>query len=251
MALGDHLRELRNRFLTAAVALVLAAVPGWIWYKDLLAILTGPMRQAGGQINYPNLTDPFTVQLSVALFLAFILSSPVWLYQIWAFIVPGLTKKEKRTAVAFILCAVPLFLTGCWLAYETLPKAVVILLAFTPEDTSAMNIMPASDYLRFVTRFILAFGVAFLLPVFLVALNLANVLSAELMLKGWRIAVIGLFFFAAIMTPTPDPWTMFSMALPMIGLYYLACGVAWLIDRRRAKARPDWSQLSDDEASSL
>lgn len=250
MALGAHLRELRNRFLVAVGSIVVVAIPGWIWYPQLLLILEAPLRAAGGTLNYQNLTDPFAVQLGVSLFVGVIVASPIWLWQLWAFIVPGLTRRERRTALAFIVCAVPLFLSGCWLAYTTLPKAIAILLGFTP--TGAMNIMPAGDYLRFVTRFILAFGLAFLLPVLLVGLNVAHVLSAKAMLAGWRIAVIGLFVFAAVMTPTPDPWTMLALALPMCALYFAACGVAWLIDRRRAKNRPEWADdLADDEASSL
>lgn len=250
MALADHLRELRNRFLISACAIVLASVPGWVFYPRLLLILEAPLRAAGGTLNYQNLTDPFAVQLGVALFVGVIAASPVWLYEVWAFIVPGLTRSERRTALAFICCAVPLFLAGCALAYVTLPKAIGILLGFTP--TGAMNIMPAGDYLRFVTRFILAFGLAFLLPVLLVGLNVAHVLSAKAMFAGWRVAVIGLFVFAAVMTPTPDPWTMLALALPMCALFFAACGVAWLIDRRRARNRPDWADdLADDEASAL
>lgn len=249
MALVEHLKELRNRFLVAVGAIVLAAIPGWFAYEPILVSLTQPLRDRHGDVNFAGLTDPFAVQLMVSLFVALIIASPVWVYEIWAFIVPGLKSKEKRTALAFLLAAVPLFVAGCWMAYLTLPKAVDILLGFTPEG--AVNIMPAADYLRFATRFILAFGSAFLLPVFLVGLNVARVLPASTMLSGWRFAVVAIFIFAAVMTPTPDPWTMCFMALPMIGLYFLACGVAHLHDRRRARDRPDWSQVPDDQASPL
>ncbi len=249
MPLIEHLRELRNRFLVAATAIVLATIPGWQLYNPLLEAITKPLLEQGGTPNMAGLTDPFAVQLQMAITFAFIVASPVWLYEIWAFIVPGLTKKEKRTALVFVLTAAPLFLAGCYLAYLTLPKAVEILLGFTPEGAS--NIILTIDYLGFVTRFLLAFGFAFLLPVFLVALNLIGVLSARAMLRAWRFAVVGIFIFAAIMTPTPDPWTMFSMALPMVALYFGAVGIAWLVDRRREKHRPDWTDLDDDEASAL
>lgn len=250
MALADHLRELRNRVLVAACAILLAAVPGWLLYEPLNERLYAPLTALGGDVNFATLTDPFAVHLQVALFAAVVMSSPVWLYEIWAFIVPGLTKKEKRTAAAFIVAAVPLFLAGCYLAYLTLPKAVDILVGFTPP--SARNIIAASDYFGFTTRFILAFGCAFLLPVFLVGLNLAHVLPGRVMLRSWRFAVVGLLVFAAVMTPTPDPWTMLALAGPMWALYFAACGVALLVDRRRKASRPEWADsLGDDEASSL
>ncbi len=248
MALVEHLRELRNRFLIAAGAILLATVPGWMWYEPVVGRLLEPLVANGGEANFPGLTDAFAVHVQVSLFVALIISSPIWVYQIWAFIVPGLTTREKRTALAFMVTAIPLFLAGCYLAYLTLPKAVEILISFNTLP-GARNLMIASDYFGFTTRFILAFGLAFLLPIFMVGLNLAHVLPARLMLRGWRFAVIFIFIFAAVMTPTPDPWTMLSLALPMVGLYFAAYGVAALVDRRRAKRRPDWADLSDDEAS--
>lgn len=250
MALVDHLRELRNRIVVSAVAIVVATVPGWYLYDPVLGALAAPIKEQGGHVNFAGITDPFAVQLNVAIFIALLISAPVWLYELWAFVVPGLTKKEKWTALGFLGAAVPLFVGGCWVAYLTLPKAVQILLAFTP--TGMDNIMPASDYIRFVTRFILAFGVAFLLPVFLVALNMVGILPARIMLAGWRWAVLGIFVFAAVMTPTPDPFTMFVFAIPLIALYFAAYGVAALNDRRRTRNRPDWADtIADDEASPL
>lgn len=250
MALVEHLRELRNRFLVAAVAIVIATVPGWQLYDSVMAALIGPIRGRGGQVNFQGLTDPFALHLQLAIYIALFISSPIWLYEVWAFIVPGLTGREKRTAAAFIATAVPLFLAGTYLAYLTLPKAVEILLDFTPTEGS--NIIAADLYLNFTSRFLLAFGLAWLLPVFLVALNLIGVLAAAAMLRVWRLAVIGIFVFAAIMTPTPDPFTMFTLALPMVTLYFMAYGVAALNDRRRRRDRPDWaSSIPDDLASPL
>ena len=200
-------------------------------------------------INFGGITQPFTVQLQVALFVGVIVASPVWLFQVWGFIVPGLTKREKRTTVAFIGAAVPLFLGGCFLATLAVPKAVEVLLGFTPQG--AANLPDAALYLTFVTRFILAFGLAFLLPVFLVGLNVAHILPAHIMLKGWRIAVILIFVFSAMMTPTPDAWTMLALAVPMIGLFYAAVGVSTLLDRRRTRREPEWAKVADDEASPL
>lgn len=256
MSLGDHLRELRRRLLIAALGLLIGSVIGWFQYNRLFDQLTEPLRLASHlrdgalvKLNFNGVTTAFSIKLKVALFVGVLVSSPVWLYQVWGFIVPGLTRRERRTAVAFIVAAVPLFLGGCALAKWALPKAVGILLGFTP--SSAVNLPNASDYLTFCTRFILAFGLAFLLPVLLVALNAAQVLPARVMLAGWRVAVMLIFVFAAVMTPTPDAWTMLALAFPMVGLYFLAVGIAFLNDRRRKRAEPDWASIPDDAASDL
>lgn len=255
MSLGDHLRELRRRFIIAALAIVVGSVVGWVEYDRLFTAIMAPLRklakERGGliNINFNGITQPFTVQLQVALFVGVILASPVWLYQVWGFIVPGLTKREKRTAMAFVGAAVPLFLAGCFLATKVVPNAVHILISFAPKG--AASLQDAAAYLTFVTRFILAFGLAFLLPVFLVGLNAAHILPARVMLKGWRIAVLLIFVFAAVMTPTPDAWTMLVLALPMVGLFYVAVGVSMLLDRRRARREPEWLKVPDDEASPL
>ena len=255
MSLGDHLRELRRRFVISALAIAAASVVGWVEYDWLFEQIMAPLRKLAAErhglvnINFGGITQPFTVQLQVALFVGFILASPVWLYQVWGFIVPGLTKREKRTTMMFVGAAVPLFLLGCFLATRVVGKAVEVLLGFTPQG--AVNLPDAALYLTFVTRFILAFGLAFLLPVFLVGLNVAHILPARVMLKGWRIAVILIFVFSAMMTPTPDAWTMLALALPMIGLFSAAVGVSALLDRRRARHEPEWAKVPDDQASPL
>jgi sec-independent protein translocase protein TatC len=255
MSLGDHLRELRRRFVIAAVAILVGSVLGWVKYDWLFAQIMAPLRKIAAErgglvnINFGGITQPFTVQLQVAMFVGVIVASPVWLFQVWGFIVPGLTKREKRTAMAFVAAAAPLFLAGCALATTVVPKAVEILIGFTPKG--AANLPDAALYLTFVTRFILAFGLAFLLPVFLVGLNVAHILPARIMLKGWRIAVILIFVFSAMMTPTPDAWTMLALAFPMVGLFYAAVGVSMLLDKRRARREPEWAKVPDDEASPL
>jgi sec-independent protein translocase protein TatC len=255
MSLGDHLRELRRRFLVAAGAVAVGSVVGWVEYDWLFGQIMAPLRKIAAErhglvnINFGGITQPFTVQLQVALFVGVILASPVWLFQVWGFILPGLNKREKRTSLAFIGAAVPLFLLGCLFASKAVPRAVEVLLGFTPQG--AANLPDAALYLTFVTRFILAFGLAFLLPVFLVGLNVAHVLPAHIMLKGWRIAVMLIFVFAAMMTPTPDAWTMLALALPMVGLFYAAVGVATLLDRQRKRHEPEWAKVADEEASPL
>ena len=259
MSLGDHLRELRRRVLICALALVLASVAGWFLFDSVYAHLTEPLldiaRQRGDEktiaLNYAGLTAAFSQRVSIAIFVGCLLSSPVWLWQVWAFIVPGLTKKERNISLAFIGATVPLFLTGCWFAYQMLPKTVRILISFTPQG--AVNYPEAALYFSFVTRFIVVFGLSFVTPVFLVALTVIRVLPASVMRRTWRPAVLIIFVFAAIATPTPDPFTMFLLAIPLSLLYGAALAVATILDRRRAKDRPEWAEekLSDDEASTL
>ena len=255
MALADHLRELRNRVLISGAAILVGSVVGWINYDRVLGGLTKPLtdlaRSRGGvvNINFGGMTDAFATQVTVSLFVGLLLASPVWLMQIWGFIVPGLTKKEKRVARLFIVAAVPLFLAGCLSAYLMVPKAVAVLLGFTPKG--AYNLQQASDYLNFILKFIVAFGVAFLLPVFQVALNLVGILPSQVMMKAWRPAVMIIFVFSAVMTPTPDPWTMIVLATPMIVLFFGAIGVSKLLDKRKAAEQPDWLNVPDDETSAL
>ena len=258
MSLGDHLRELRRRIVISLIAIVIGAGLGWWKYQEIFNRLTAPVNEVAADrgatittVNFSGMTDAFSILITVGLFVGVVIASPVWLYQIWAFIVPGLTSREKRTAVLFIGAAVPLFLGGCALGYLTLPRAAHALLSFTP--SSATNILPADSYLNFVLKFILAFGLAFLLPVFLVGLNAAGVLPARVMIRGWRPAVFLIFLFAAMMTPSPDPWSMIFLALPMVALFFAAVGIGALLDRRRAKRDVSvaWRNLPDDQASPI
>jgi sec-independent protein translocase protein TatC len=257
MPLGGHLRELRNRFAVAAVAIVVTGSIGWIYYNPLLQKLQQPLLTVAHnrhtqfvKLNFGNggVTEPFSIKFKVALFVGLILASPIWIYEVWAFIMPGLKKKERRYAFAFLGASVPLFLGGAALAWYTFPKAIVTLLDMTPHG--AANFQDASLYLTFVTRFILAFGAAFLLPVLMVALNLAHVLPGRIMLKGWRISVFLIAVFSAIMTPTPDAITMLFMAVPMTALYFIAVAIGLFVDRRRAAANP-YVDLDDDQISPL
>lgn len=260
MPLKAHLLEFRNRLLVAAVAVVIGAVLGWIIYDDVYRQLTYPFTEYKRSnpdsvvtLNFGNATSAFTTRLGLSIFTGVLLASPVWVWQIWAFILPGLTKRERRLSFGVFATALPLFLTGCVFAYLTLPKALLILFGFTPDDDKSSNIQQASDYFTFVTRFILAFGLAWLLPVFLVGLSALGVVSGRTLLKSWRMAVLLIFIASAIITPTPDPFTMFLLAGPLCLLYFIALGICLLIDKRRiaSGAEPDWSDLPDDQASPL
>ena len=256
MSLGDHLREFRRRVLTAAVTVLVAAIAAGLNYERIFDFLAEPFNdykrsnpQSTISLNFGEATSAFSNLITLSIFVGVLAASPVWLYQLWAFIVPGLTKKEKRVSLGFIGATVPLFLGGCWLGYIVLPQSLQLLYGFSPTGTS--NIQQVSDYFSFVTRFILVFGGGFLFPVFLVAFNAVGILPSQKMIRGWRVAVVLIFVFAAVATPTADPMTMFLLAMPLLLLYFMAYGVARLIDRRREKARPDWLETSDDEASAL
>ncbi|WP_256841576.1 twin-arginine translocase subunit TatC [Ornithinimicrobium cryptoxanthini] len=259
MSLADHFRELRNRVVIASLGVLVLSVVGWYVYADLIGLLIQPLkdvRDASGReivnINFgASITQPFSVQLKVAIFVGIVLSSPIWIWQIWGFLMPGLTKKERRIALAYFCAAVPLFLAGAALAAWAIPRTVAILLSFTPEG--AANLQDAMTYLNFVLYFILAFGLAFLMPVALVGLNQLKILSARVMIKGWRVALMIILVFAAFVTPDPSAWTMIALSIPVYILYWGAIGVSVVMERRRAKKDPTtaWKDLSPDEASPL
>ena len=258
MPLKAHLIEFRNRLMVSAAAIVLGAIVAWIIYPTVYEQLTLPFTEykranpdSVVTLNFGNATSAFTTQLGLSLFTGVILASPIWVWQIWAFILPGLTKREKRMSLGVFGTALPLFLAGCFFAYQTLPKALLILFGFTPDDDKSSNIQQASDYFTFITRFILAFGAAWLLPVVLVALAALGVVTGRQLLKGWRPAVLLIFIASAIITPTPDPVTMFLLAGPLVLLYFGAVGVAMLIGKKRQEARPAWLDTPDDQASVL
>lgn len=241
MSLLEHFRELRKRTIRSALAIALFGSLGWIFYSRIVRILTRPVcdlsRAAStshhcGVLYIDGVLGPLNLQISVAIVTGVIISSPIWLYQLWAFVAPALHRREKRYSILFIATATPFFIAGAALAYWILPVAIRVLLGFTP--TTLSNLIKFSDYLTFVLHLILVFGLAFELPVFLVALNFAGVLSGRAILKPWRVAVFGITLFSATFVPTSDPLTMGILALPLVGFYFLAGGISLLNDRRRA-----------------
>ncbi len=236
MPLREHLRELRRRVVLIAGGLVVGSVAGWLVYEPVFRLLQQPVldvaAKRGGDVslNFQGVVTAFDVQVKVSLFLGVLVTSPWWMYQLWAFITPGLTRKERHYAVGFLAAGVPLFLAGAALAWWALPNAVRLLTDFAPDDTT--NWVDAQLYLSFVMRVILAFGLGFLLPVVMVALNFAGLVRARTWLAGWRWAIVVAFTFAAIATPTPDAVTMFVVAVPICVLFFLAIGICHLHDRR-------------------
>lgn len=261
MPLTEHLRELRSRLFKSGIALAIGMVIGWIYYPQLFAWLSRPFnavveqaRDEGRTVTLAltGVADPFVLQLQIAAVAGVILSSPIWLYQLWRFVTPGLHRHERRWALGFAAVATPLFAAGIMLAYTVLPYGLAILFGFTPDGVE--NIVSVDRYLSFFLRTVLVFGVGFLVPLLLVLLNFAGILSGKRLLSWWRWIIIITFIFAAIATPTGDPINLLLLAGPILFLVALAVVICLLNDRRRARRRtPDESfdALSDDEASPL
>jgi len=258
MPLSDHLRELRSRLVKSLLAIAVGTALGWIYYDTLFDVIRAPFDDvvaeaaaAGRDVTlaFTGVADPFVMQLKVAGVTGVLLASPVWIYQLWRFITPGLHRHERRWGLGFAAVATPLFLAGAALAYSVLPKGLDVLLGFTPENVE--NIISVDRYLSFFLRMLLVFGVGFLLPLLVVGLNLAGVLPAARLRSWWRWIVMGVVLFAAVATPTGDPFNLALLALPLLALVILAWLVCWLNDRRRARRSPPQPQWADDETSPL
>jgi sec-independent protein translocase protein TatC len=236
MSLSGHLKELRNRLFWSAIFLLAGSIAGWFMFDAVFAELQRPIvalaEQPGSNatINFPTVVSAFDVRLQVSIFLGVLMSSPVWLFNIWSFITPGLKKKERKYTIWFVVVAVPLFLAGTALAWSSLPTFVQVLVGFTPEGSA--NVINASEYILFTIRILLVFGIAFVLPVVLVLLNFAGVITAQNILKSWRMAIFVSAVVGAIATPAAEPTAMFLLMVPLLILYFVAAGVATLHDKR-------------------
>jgi sec-independent protein translocase protein TatC len=243
MSLGAHLVELRKRLFISALAIVIASVGGFIISLWVIAQLQIPISEAEHltgrhvSLNFESLTSAFDVRIQIAFTVGLVVASPVWLYEIWAFIVPALKRAERRYVYGFLGTAIPLFLIGCCAGWIIMPHMVQLLTGFAP--TQSTSFISAGDFVDFITRLVIAVGIGFVMPVFLVVLNFIGIMSAKTILKGWRVAVLLIFVFTAIVTPSADIVSMFVLALPIIALYFIAALVAHLHDRaaaRRAEA---------------
>lgn len=256
MALGEHLREARKRLLIAAGSVIAGTVGGFFVYTPVLEALSRPIQDLNERenrtaaLNFDAVASPFDLMIQVSVFLGIVISSPVWLYQLWAFITPGLRTKERRVALTFIAVAVPLFFSGIFLAWLILPNAVRVLTDFTPGGFS--NIITVTVFIAFLLRLMLAFGIAFLLPVILVGLNMVGIITGRQVLKAWRITFFLICLFAAMAAPGADAMSMFYLAAPMLLLFCVAIGICLLNDKRRARrhaARQAHLDLTADTAS--
>jgi sec-independent protein translocase protein TatC len=257
MALADHLRELRARLLRSVLAIVVAVVVAFFFYNQLFDLILNPYNQARTMLGKRVVTEPvisgvggpLMLQLKICGLAGLIVSSPYWLLQIWGFIVPGLHPNEKRWTRLFAAVAGPLFFVGVGVGYYVLPKGLQVLISFTPGKL--VNLVEFSEYFTFVTRMLLVFGVAFEIPLFVVLLNLAGVVSGRALAKHRPWIIVGTFIFAAVATPSTDPFSMLMLAIPMSVLFIVSEIVARLVDRRRRRTRASYDDLDDEEPSEI
>ena len=237
MSLGEHLVELRKRLFIAGITIAVGAIGGFFLAPHVVAAIRIPIemiaQERNATIMYTTVTGAFDLQLQIAITIAIVGTSPVWLYQIFAFLVPGLTGREKRYTFGFFFSAVPLFLAGAASGWFVFPHMVILLTGFA--STEEATNLDARIYYDFVIKLVLAVGIAFVLPVFIVLLNFLGVISAVTIIKGWRIAILAIVVFCAIATPAADVASMFLLAIPMVLLYLVAAGIAWIHDRAAAK----------------
>ncbi|WBB87709.1 twin-arginine translocase subunit TatC [Micromonospora sp. WMMC264] len=258
MTLIEHIRELRNRLFRASLAILVGFGFG-VWLSGpVLHILQKPYcdlpkaRLIDGNCNFVQLgpADLFLLQMKVALWVGLIIAAPIWLYQLWAFIAPGLHRHERRYAYFFTALAAPLFAAGAVLAYFVTSKGLEFLLNVSGggDVTTTLDI---TRYVGFVTNLILLFGVAFEFPLIVLMLNFVGLASAKRLLSWWRVAVFVFFAFSAVVTPTPDPFGMTALAICLCALYFAAVGVAFINDKRRGRGREVYAGIADDEVSPL
>jgi sec-independent protein translocase protein TatC len=256
MALSDHLRELRARLLKSAMVLLLGVVVSLFFFDQIFQLVLMPYESAqeavvqdvNTQATIAGAGGPLMLHLKLCGLVGLVATSPFWLYQIWAFILPGLHSRERKWTRVFAAIAGPLFLGGVVLGYLTLPKGLEILIGFTPEALT--NLVEFGDYLTFLIRTLLVFGIAFEIPVFVILLNLAGVLSGAALGAHRPWIVMGTFVFAAVATPSTDPFSMLFLAVPMLVLFGISEGICRVLDRRR-REREHQAGIGDDELSPL
>jgi sec-independent protein translocase protein TatC len=257
MALSDHLRELRARIIRSTLIVVIAFFVALYFYDDLYQLILHPYEEARKQLPSSTKSEPvlngvaagLTFQLKLCGLAALVGSSPYWLYQIWAFIVPGLHPQERKWSRIFAAIAGPLFFAGVAVGYYILPKAITVLIGFTPADVT--NLVEFTQFFSFISRMLLIFGIAFEIPLFVVMLNLAGVVSGRALGRYRPWIIIGTFVFAAVGTPSTDPFSMLFLAIPMLLLFLVAELIARLVDRARGRGRDATGQWADDEVSPL
>lgn len=241
MTLVEHLEELRRRLFISLGAIGIGSIVGWLLYDPVLRLLRTPYCNTlshlpkgnrpptGCDFVFTGVLDPMVIKLKVVVFLGLFVALPVVLYQLWAFIVPGLTKRERRMAVPFVISSVVLFALGALLAYYTLPKGLGFLLGFA--GSGFVPLLTGDRFLGFVMLLALAFGLSFEFPIVLIFLSMVGVVSSR-KLRDWRRgAILFIAIFAAVITPSSDPYTMTAMMVPMILFYEAAIIVARLMGK--------------------
>ncbi|GAA4924144.1 sec-independent protein translocase protein TatC [Stackebrandtia albiflava] len=261
MTLMDHLRDLRSRLFKAVVAVVVGMLATFAFATQIQDFINAPycdfyaeqwvasgndLSDYSCDFNVVGPLDNFLLHLRIALFAGLLVSAPVWLYQLWAFIAPGLHKHERKYTYYFAAAAAPLFLAGATLGFFVISKSLQFFLQLSNSYDLTVDL---TGYFDFVTNVMLLFGAGFEFPLVVVLLNVIGLASAKRLLSWWRVATFLVFLFCAIVTPTPDPFGMTALALPMVGMYFAAVGFAFLNDKRRARKDSDWDELDPDQAS--
>jgi sec-independent protein translocase protein TatC len=260
MALSDHFRELRARLIRSALLLVVLFFVAIYFYSELLDLVRHPYTQAqlqlkdkvDSQIVIRDATGGLLLQMKLCGVVALIAASPYWLYQIWAFVLPGLHETEKKYSRLFAAVAGPLFLGGVALGYYVLPKGLAVLISFVPHGV--VNLVDFTTYFSFMMRMLLIFGIAMEIPLFVVLLNLAGIVSGQAIGRHRPWIVIGTMVFAAVATPSTDPFSMLMLAIPMLILFVVSEVICRIFDRvrgRGAHAPNRTDQWADGEASPL
>jgi sec-independent protein translocase protein TatC len=261
MTLTEHLRELRRRIVIASIAIIVGTIVAFVFHTHIQKIVTGPYCSLPARYHtltgnkctliVTGILDPFTVTLRLSLYAGLLVSSPVWLWQLWRFVTPGLYQRERKWATAFVGGSVVLFAAGTTVAYFTLRNGLHFLLGFASGGIGSLPTF--SSYLSYFTAIILVFAISFEFPLAIVMLNLVGVLSADRLRHWTRGILFAIFAFAAVATPTQDPFTMLALAVPICLLFFGAYGVARVHDRRVARRgdRSPYAHLADDELSPL
>lgn len=248
MPLAGHVREARRRAIRAAVALAIGVVIGFMAADQVIDVLRAPIEELAesrlASLNYDTVTGAFDLKLKIALFVGVVVSSPVWLLELFAFVTPGLNHRERRYGLGFTSVAVPLFIAGCGFGFLLFPHMVGVLAGFSSEQDT--TILTASYYVDFVLKFVLAIGIAFVLPVLVVVLNLLGLLPARTLRRSWRVIVVTITLFSALVTPAADVLSMFLVAVPMSALFGAAVLITHVHDRRAIR-----SVGADDPDASL
>jgi sec-independent protein translocase protein TatC len=257
MTLIEHFRELRNRLFFASIGLVVGLIVGFVistWVFDVLkqpyCNLPTSLAQ-NGECNFITLaaTDPLLLRLKIALWVGLIVGAPVWLYQLWAFIAPGLHRSERKWAYIFVAISIPLFVGGAVLAFFVVGHSLAFIMEAGVLGMSTQ--LEVTAYIGFVMNMMLIFGAAFEFPLILLMLNFTGVVSARKLLGWWRIVTFLSFGFAAVATPDPGPFGMTLLALSMVLLYFVAVGVAFIYDKRKGRGKEIYAGLDDDEVSPI
>ena len=244
MSLFEHIAELRYRLIIMATTIIVGTVVAWFFRDYLTDLIFRPYQVAAEALRAKNpdaditlvnngVASPFTLALKVSALAGILVTSPVLLYQLWAFVVPGLLAKEKKWTLIFLGSATPLFLAGVAVGYYVMPKGLVVLLGFT--ENGIANLQDVNQFLSFLMRFMLVFGVAFLIPEVVLVLNIMGVLKARVLSKYRSLIVFGTFIFGAVATPSTDPFSMLALALPMTVLFIVAEIIAHILDRRKSR----------------